>query len=155
MYMATMWSVTALGVIPIGAVCLLLLLSDIRSFQKIAISVTSVQIALGALKMTLSLIFALFATVLFGFQSYTVFHHQSTSQHHATSPGMTVEMLDRLRMKEWRNDRNWWISLCACFIWLLVWRIQVWTKRYCLVAHLATPTQATNRVPSKENKKKE
>jgi hypothetical protein len=39
-----------------------------------------------------------------------------------------VEMVDRIRMKEWRNDRNWWISLFACTLWLICWRLQSWVK---------------------------
>jgi hypothetical protein len=50
---------------------------------------------------------------------------------------MTVEMVDRLRMKEWRNDRNWWIALFGCTIWFIVWRLQIWTRRYCLTTEAA------------------
>jgi hypothetical protein len=100
-------------------------------------SLCSINIALGALKMTLSLIFALFATIVFGFQTFTVFHSVAVP-----SPAMTVEMADRLRMREWRNDRNWWIALLACACWLIVWRLQIWTKRYCLKeGPIATPVK--------------
>lgn len=129
--MATLWSVHAFGVIPIGSVCLLLLLSDIRAMQKMAMSVCSVHIAFGAIQMSLSSIFAFFAFAVFAFQSFAVF---APSHNPPITTAMTVEMADRIRMKEWRNDRNWWIALFACTVWLIVWRLQIWTKRYCMVA---------------------
>lgn len=140
MTMTTVWSIIAYGVIPLGAVCLLLLLSDVRSFQKIAMGLCSITIALGSLKMTLSLIFALFATIVFIFQTFTVFHSIAVP---SSPAAMTVEMADRLRMREWRNDRNWWIALLACACWLVVWRLQIWTKRYCLkeIPPIATPVK--------------
>ena len=145
--MATLWSVHAFGVIPIGSICLVLLLSDIRSLQKIAMSLCSVRIAFGALRMTLSSIFALFAVAVFVVQCIAVFSPTNNGQ----LPNMTVEMADRIRMKEWRNDRNWWISLFAFTVWVIVWRLQIWTQRYCLAPHPEEPPIA-KKAPTEKKK---
>jgi len=139
----TLWSIEAFFVIPLGALCLVLLLSDVRSLQKLAMSICSIQISLGSFQVTLSFVFAIFATTVFAFQSFATLGIDRPT----LAPNQTVEMADRLRMKEWRNDRNWWISLFACTLWLLCWRIQIWTKRYCLT----TPNEPA-RAPSPKPK---
>ena len=146
----TIWSVEAFFVIPLGALCLTLLLSDIQALQKISMSICSVRISLGSFQVTLSFLFALFATTVFLFQSFSTLRAERMS----FSPNQTVEAADRLRMKEWRNDRNWWISLFACTVWLLCWRIQVWTKRYCLTESSSPPpaTQQPSVVPVQKTK---
>jgi hypothetical protein len=68
---------------------------------------------------------------------------------------MTVEMVDRLRMKEWRNDRNWWIALFGCTIWFIVWRLQIWTLRYCLAAPAVEATTPKQPASNPVNKKKD
>jgi hypothetical protein len=140
----TLWSVEAFFVIPLGALCLVLLLSDIKRFQKISLAICSIPISLGSIQITLSFVFAIFATCVFVFQTVATLGSEKAS----LPPTSTVEMADRLRMKEWRNDRNWWISLFACTIWLLCWRIQIWTKRYCLVA----PAEPSHRPASPKTK---
>lgn len=134
----SLWSVEAYLVIPVGMVSLVLLLSDVRQLQLFAISICSVSVALGRVRLSVSSIFALLATLICIIESvYTI--PALTGGRFGTKPIInattttTVEMADRLRMKEWRNDRNWWISLYACTIWLIVWRLQIWTNRYCLV----------------------
>jgi hypothetical protein len=141
--MATLWSVEAFVVIPLGAVCLLLLLSDLHYLQRLALFICSLQMAFGAINMTLSSILAFLSTGIFLYQN-TVIMLQTP---HASN--ITIEMEDRLRMKEWRNDRNWWIALFACTLWFIVWRLQVWTKRYCLVP----PAAAVVPKPAAEKKK--
>ena len=145
-----------------GAACLVLLLSDYRRLQKIALSVCSVQVALGSARLSLSSIFALFATLIFIFQSLTTFVTVKAVATTAHSTHTTVEMVDRLRMKEWRNDRNWWIALFACTVWLIVWRLQIWTRRYCLPAMTGCSdqvqtegSQAKTRLKSPAEKKKD
>jgi len=123
----SLWSVEALFIIPTGAVCLALLLTDIRQFQKFALAVCSIRIAFGKVQVSVSSIFALFTLMVFCVQSYTTF----SNPRFVPSPNQTVEMVDRMRMKEWRNDRNWWISLFACTLWLICWRVQTWVLRYC------------------------
>jgi len=147
----TIWSVEAFFVIPLGALCLVLLLSDIRSLQKISMSICSIQISLGAtFQVTLSFLFALFATSVFVFQSFATLR---TDRMSVLPSNQTIEMADRLRMKEWRNDRNWWISLFACTLWLLCWRIQVWTKKYCLVDSTTQPQPVSSSQKPKTLKK--
>jgi hypothetical protein len=94
-------------------------------------------------QITLSFVFAIFATLVFVFQTFATVGTEKA----ILPPTSTVEMADRLRMKEWRNDRNWWISLFACTIWLLCWRIQVWTKRYCLVDDSPTSSRRVSPKP--------
>ena len=138
----TLWSIEAFFVIPLGALCLLLLLSDIRGLQKIALSLCSVQLSLGFLQVSLSSVFALFSTLVFAFQSFSTLGADKPT----ILPTHTVEMVDRLRMKEWRNDRNWWIALFACTLWLICWRVQIWTKRYCIVE--SSPARAVSPKPA-------
>jgi hypothetical protein len=150
--MATLWSVHAFAVIPIGSICLLLLLSDVRALQRVAMSACSVHVAFGSIRMSLSSIFAFFAFSVFAFQSFTVL---IPSQHPQLSTAMTVEMMDRIRMREWRGDRNWWIALFACTIWFMVWRLQIWTKRYCLDVPKAVPLATEEpKAPRKPTDKK-
>ena len=140
----TLWSVEAFFVIPLGAICLLLLLSDFRPLQKISMGICSIQVALGSISVSVSSIFALFSTVVFAYQSLTTLNNTKPT----ITPQQTIEMADRIRMKEWRNDRNWWISLFACTLWLICWRVQIWTKRYCLIADAAEQATVDLRPPS-------
>ena len=144
--MTTLWSVHAFGVIPIGSICLVLLLSDLRSLQKIAMSVCSIHISFGVIRMTLSSIFAFFAASVFMFQSLAVL--SSHSQQVTTA--MTVDMADRIRMKEWRNDRNWWIALFAFTVWVIVWRLQIWTRRYCFPSPPPSPKPVDSKTKKTE-----
>lgn len=142
--MATIWSIEAFVVIPLGALCLLLLLSDLKYMQRLALLICSLQISFGAINMTLSSILAFLSTAIFLYQNAVIMLQAP----HPTG-NITVEMDDRLRMKEWRNDRNWWIALFACTLWFMVWRLQVWTRRYCS----ASPPPSPAAKPASQKKK--
>lgn len=135
MLVMSLWSIEAFLVIPVGIVSIILLLSDIRGFQRIAMSLCSIKLTLGRLTVSASFVFAFISTIICIIESvYTIpaltgGRYSGRSVLNTTTT--TLEMADRIRMKEWRNDRNWWISLYACTIWLIVWRLQVWTNRYC------------------------
>lgn len=121
----SIWLIEAIVVIPFGIVCILLLLSEIATLRRLALNVCSVTVSVGRFTaLSLSFLFAAFSCSVFGFQSYALYSLPSQP-----SPVGSADLLDRIRMKEWRAERNWWISLFACTLWLLVWRIQIWAKR--------------------------
>jgi hypothetical protein len=120
----SLWSIEAFVLIPAGAICLSLLLSNVEFLQKISLTCCSVPIAFGRISVSISSLVAITTTCIFLVQSYTTL----AVSRHVPSPNQTVEMVDRIRMKEWRNDRNWWISLFACTLWLICWRLQSWVK---------------------------
>jgi hypothetical protein len=153
--MATLWSIEALFVIPVGATCLLLLLSDIKRLQSLALSLCSIRITLGSVSLSLSSIFAISTSLIFLAQSYATL--PSLGKAIVPSVAPTVDMADRLKMKEWRNDRNWWIALFACSVWLVVWRLQIWTRRYCIRSDLCSDSKQSEGTQEKPrlNKKKD
>jgi hypothetical protein len=112
-------------------------------------SCCSIEISFGRLAVSISSLIAIFTTAVFLFQSVTTL----PISRHVPLPSQTVEMLDRIRMKEWRNDRNWWISLFACTLWLICWRIQVWVQKYCLPSAPAARV-ITKDQPSKSGNEK-
>ena len=146
----SLWSIEAFFIIPAGAICLALLLSDIPSLQRLSMSCCSIKISFGRLAVSISSLIAIFTTAVFLFQSVTTL----PISRHVPLPSQTVEMLDRIRMKEWRNDRNWWISLFACTLWLICWRIQVWVQKYCLTPAPAARVIAKDQPSKSGNEKK-
>ncbi|CEM27567.1 unnamed protein product [Vitrella brassicaformis CCMP3155] len=69
--------------------------------------------------------FFLFVTILsFAARSYALSKIQDRSKDQMYGrAGLPVEFDDRYRGKEWRIERNWWICLFACTLWMIIWRI--------------------------------
>jgi hypothetical protein len=91
-------------------------------------SLCSAKIGFGSsLKVSVSFVFLLLSIMVLLSQAMVSFNHEKE-----ISSAATVEMLDRMKMIQWRNDRNWWIALFGFTVWAVVWRVQGWTQRYRL-----------------------
>ncbi|EER18068.1 conserved hypothetical protein [Perkinsus marinus ATCC 50983] len=121
------WSFEAYIGIPLAAVVLLLLLSDISFLQKFACKLSNLSFTVGDYGISLSLGMVTIASALFVSQWMTL-RGLDAMKETQLSDLTTVELQDRFLMKAWRAERNWWISLFSLTLWLMVWRSATWVQ---------------------------
>jgi hypothetical protein len=113
----TFWAAQAYLLIPLGALLLLLLLSNRTMLKGIAKSVLDYQISFGRVSTTLGVLLAALTFIVFSTQSFTLISMNKTHTNQTTASQ------DRALMRSWRVERNWWIALFSSTLWLFTWRI--------------------------------
>ena len=108
------WGFVAYGLIPLGVICCVFLLSGSPRLETIGRKICSVGIQAGPLVLQLDKICVLLASVLFGIESFKA---ETTDSNH-----LSVSLQDRARMNRWRHERNFWMSLYLLTLWAVAWR---------------------------------
>eukprot|EP01066_Platyproteum_vivax_P007701 Platyproteum_vivax@DN3075_c0_g1_i1.p1 len=116
----TIWKMMALGLIPLAILELMLALSGIKRIQRAIFKITSIPVQIGVVNMSWNLLVVLIAGGLFGSETYKLRSSPISMKDVAKYPTG-----DRMLMKHWRSERNWWICLFTLVLWILVWRVGV------------------------------
>ena len=113
------WTVQALGLIPLGFFILFLLLTNFGFATRSCRSFLTFKISFGRISLNLGSLLAGVTVIAFIGQSITVYKIKTS----ALKISHSVEASDRNQMKEWRNERNWWMCLLSATIWCFNWRV--------------------------------
>lgn len=113
----------AFVLIPLGVVLLLLLLSGVKWLQKLAVQFGHMSVSFGGVRLTVNHFGFFWSLLRFLWELVCLADFQEIRA--ALAPGshpLDAASDDRLKMKQWRTERNWWICLLGVVVWLSVWR---------------------------------
>eukprot|EP00386_Alphamonas_edax_P007815 GDKI01025909.1.p1 GENE.GDKI01025909.1~~GDKI01025909.1.p1 ORF type:complete len:187 (-),score=58.43 GDKI01025909.1:406-966(-) len=110
----------AFFLIPLGVVLLVMLMSGIKWVQKLAVQAGHMSMMVGHVKLTLNHFGFFWTLVRFLWQLVCLADLMEWRAHEAVVKDAASE--DRIKMKQWRTERNWWICLFGVVVWLSVWR---------------------------------
>lgn len=125
----TIWSVTCTVFMPIGCLVLGMLLSGYETLERAALRACNYRIAFGShIKFTMPIFLTVIMALAFGGEWLALSRlHEQKLLGEAMQP---LEFSDKYRAQLWRHQRNWWVALFSCFIWLIVWRVGALTQYF-------------------------
>eukprot|EP01053_Blabericola_migrator_P004984 Blabericola_migrator_1__4983@NODE_2590_length_2566_cov_83_555822_g1622_i0_p2_GENE_NODE_2590_length_2566_cov_83_555822_g1622_i0NODE_2590_length_2566_cov_83_555822_g1622_i0_p2_ORF_typecomplete_len179_score9_07Bap31/PF05529_12/3_4e07GDE_N_bis/PF14742_6/0_1Na_Ala_symp/PF01235_17/0_18_NODE_2590_length_2566_cov_83_555822_g1622_i07791315 len=114
--------------VPVLALCgLVTLLSGQRHLQRLSMQLSRTNVTLIKTSMTLGQLFLSYSVLRFAFQTFLSQHYKVRLERHLenAASGLSLastDMEDRLRSRVWRSDRDFWITFCSLFLWMVYMR---------------------------------
>ena len=112
-----LWVAVAYFFIPLGLLSCLLLLSGVSRLESWGSALSMSGVTFGRVRLQLDKFCVLVASVLFAIESMKAGKIEDSEIY----AGPLME--DRGRMRRWRHERNYWISLYMLTLWSVAWRV--------------------------------
>jgi len=115
----TVWSFISYGLLPLGLIICVFILSGFNFLEKIGRSFCKLEIHIGEMRIRLPLVILLISTVccLGEYHELTRMANQKQVRLQNLS-----DIQELWKSQLWRHQRNWWLSLFSMILWGIVWR---------------------------------
>eukprot|EP01053_Blabericola_migrator_P007131 Blabericola_migrator_1__7130@NODE_360_length_9432_cov_135_447517_g288_i0_p6_GENE_NODE_360_length_9432_cov_135_447517_g288_i0NODE_360_length_9432_cov_135_447517_g288_i0_p6_ORF_typecomplete_len145_score20_76Bap31/PF05529_12/2e06PepSY_TM/PF03929_16/2_6e02PepSY_TM/PF03929_16/3_5_NODE_360_length_9432_cov_135_447517_g288_i075509 len=125
------WSFMTYGVLVSGLIVTVLIFSGVQLFERLGAAICNLGLGVGgrrkaeSIYLRLPLFFLTISTTSLGYENWALQNLMKERNALNSTVG-----LSEIRAKVLRHQRNWWISIAASTVWLIVWRFTGMVRRY-------------------------